>query len=58
MNSNTQMQVKDNSGLIYSWGNGNGKSGNFKLFYKQNEKCERQFGGSEVIQNHWTPAGS
>ena len=52
------MKVKDNSGLTYSWGSGNGKTGNFKLFYKQNGKCEWKVVGNEVVQNHWTLPGS
>lgn len=47
------MQEKDNSGLFYSWGSGNGNSINFKLFCKQNRKCEwKEDVGSEGAQNH------
>lgn len=34
------MQEKDNSGLTYTWGSGYGNSRDFKLFCKQNGKCE------------------
>lgn len=46
------MQERDNNGLIYSWGSGNGNR-NFKLFCKQKGKCVwKKDVGSEGVQNH------
>lgn len=46
-------QVKGNSGLIYSWGSGDGNSGKFELLCKQKGKCNWKDVGREGAEKHW-----
>lgn len=50
-------QVKGNSGLIYSWGSGDGNSGKFELLCKQKGKCNWKDVGREGAEKHWSLPG-